>query len=448
MKVQFNKSFFTLFLLLFFIKASAQTSLDKYTLEKCINYALDNNYGIRQINSEISESSYKTKEMQSKLLPQITGSGSIDRNLVIPTIILPGEIVGLPGEKLPIQNGTKNFLDFSARIEQVIYDPHLFQGLKIAKNNQELKQLRKSLTEEEMIYNVSYVFYEIISSEKEGTDVNIILSKQEELSKIIEQRIKEGVSRPIDLNRIQVNINNHKLKIKDLENLIFQKKNYLKTLIGFPVDETFEISYPSSDLNQTDDIFFTSTEHDYLELDILEKQKQIVSLQINQEKKNYLPTLSGLISGGYQFQSDELRITKDPWFSSVVVGLRLSVPIFDGFSKRNKIRQLQFQGDNLDFQIVEFKQNMLANEKNALKQLQTSLELINGQKHNLSLAEDNYGKTYMLYQQGLISITDVFDTEATLLNTKISYSKELINYKKNQIDLLKAQGKLKNISKR
>ena len=439
------------YLLLFFTliigKINAQQTLSRLTLEGCIDYALRNNLKIRQVDLEQKESQYRISEVKSKMLPQVSGSGLADRNLVIPTMILPGELVGTPGTKIAVQMGAKNVLDFSIQLEQVIYDPSLFVGLKIARTDQELYQLRGLLTEDEMIYNVSHVFYGLMGSSEELKDIDTMLSKQQSLAEIVHEKVIKGVSRQVDLNRIQVNINNLKLKRKKIENTVFQQNNYLKTLIGMPVEEVLRVDYHLSTSETTPNSLISTLDSSHVELDILEKKKEMIDYLIRQEKNKYLPTLSGLVSGGYQFQSDQLRLTKDPWYNSVAVGLRLNIPIFDGFAKRNKIQQYHFQKQNLDFQMREMQQNIVSNKLNAISQLNVSLSSIEDQKQNLLLAEDNYNKTNLLYNEGLIDIIDVFETETTLLDTKIAFTRELINHKKAEVDLLKALGKLKALSK-
>jgi len=439
------------FIFLFFIlnigKINAQQTFHSLTLEGSIDYALRNNLKIRQADLEQKESQSRIREVKSKMLPQISGSGSVDRNLVIPTEMLPGELVGTPGVKIPVQMGAKNVLDFSLRLEQVIYDPNLFHGLKIARTDRELYQLRGLLTEDETIYNVSYVFYGLMGSAEELKDIDTMLSREQSLAKIVGEKVEKGISRQVDLNRIRVNINNLKLKKKLIENILFQQNNYLKTLIGMPVEETLNIDYILSSPDAKSDSSISTLDSSYVELDILEKEKEMVEHLIRQEKNKYLPTLSGLVSGGYQFQSDQLRIMKDPWYNSVAVGLRVNIPIFDGFAKRNKIQQFHFQKQHLDFQIMDMQQGIISSKLNAINQLNTSLSSIEDQKQNLILAEDNYDKTSLLYIEGLIDIIDVFATESTLLDTKIAYTKELINYKKAQVELLKTSGKLKTLTK-
>jgi hypothetical protein len=65
-------------------------------------------------------------------LPQINLSGSLDDNVALPKLVLPGEIIGQPGEQIPVEMGTQYVLDASARLEQVIFSPTFFAGIKNA----------------------------------------------------------------------------------------------------------------------------------------------------------------------------------------------------------------------------------------------------------------------------------------------------------------------------
>ncbi|MGJ1528067.1 TolC family protein [Sphingobacterium spiritivorum] len=441
---QFSLFLFTFCLATLSTVTNAQQINKGGTLKECINYALENNAKIRQSEADHHEYYYQIQEVKSNLLPQVSGSGVIDRNIVIPTMILPGEIVGQPGTKIPAQMGTKNLLDFSAQIEQVIFDPALFQGIRIAKTNQELLTLQKELTEEEVIYNVSTIFYEIARTKEELKNVEHMLILQTESYTIVDERIEQGISRPVDRNRIQVNINGLKTRKRGLESIIYQQTNYLKALIGVNVNEDFTIQYGIVLTPQINDAFLPYENTNRTEIQLLTTQKNLVNFEIIQEKKKYLPTLSGLFSAGYQFQSDQFRITQDPWFSSVAIGLRLKVPIFDGHTKRSRIQQLHWQNQRIESQILQKQHDLEADERNAFYKLQRSRENLTEQKQNVNLAEDNYNKTNLLYKQGLIDIGEVFSTESSLLDAKTAYSNECIAYKIAEIELQKALGTLKN----
>ena len=455
------------------INVSAQEYPQKYSLQQCLDFAINNSYAAHKASLEVSEASHLIHEARANLLPQVNASGSFDHSIVLPTMMLPGEIIGQPGVQIPVQIGTKNTLDFSASLEQVIFSPTLFTGIKIAKNNQELQRLRATMTKEEIIFDVSNAFYDILNSMQELDNINYMISKQDSLFMLMKKRVEENVTREVDMNRVKVNLTSLQARGKSTINTISQQKCYLQILIGIPVEDAFELDDSEAKRFEVDASLRGGTtkqsvdyEQDYftsfamtsrhfptdmtppfenVELDVLNKQKEIFELEIHRSKMSYLPTLSAIAMGGYQYQSDNLKMSKEAWFNSVIIGARLSVPIFDGFSKRSQIKQKQIQLQRLDWHIIETEQTLSAYFRNAKSQLETIYGLVQVQLENLQLAEKVYNQTMALYTEGMAGITDLLNTETSLHEIKMAYTTELIRYKKTEVELLKASGTLENL---
>lgn len=421
----------------------AQNSNEKFTLEQCLDFAINNSYATHRANLDVSEAGYQINEARSNVLPQINASGGFDHSLVLPTTMLPGELIGESGTQIPVQMGSKNELDFGISVEQVIFSPTLFTGIKIARNNQELQRLRAAMTKEEVIFDVSNAFYDILNSMQELDNINYMVSMQDSLYWLMEKRVEENVTREVDLNRIKVNLTNLRARGKNVNNTILQQKRYLQILIGIPFEDAFEVDDSEVKDMGLSELRGYSQPQNRIELDVLNKQKEMLELEIRSHKMEYMPTLSAIATAGYQFQSNRLNLTKVPWYNSAIVGVRLTVPIFDGLGKRSRIRQKQTQLQNLDWNIRETQQTLSANYMNAKNQLEMIYELVQVQSENLKLAEKVYTQTMALYTEGLASITDLLETETSLYEVKIAYTTELIRYKKTEIDLLKASGTLK-----
>ncbi|GAE86576.1 TolC family protein [Bacteroides reticulotermitis] len=421
----------------------AQNSNEKFTLGQCLDFAINNSYAAHRANLDVSEAGYQINEARSNVLPQINASGGFDHSLVLPTTMLPGELIGESGMQIPVQMGSKNELDFGVSVEQIIFSPTLFTGIKIAKNNQELQSLRAAMTREEVIFDVSNAFYDILNSMQELENIHYMVSMQDSLYRLMEKRVEENVTREVDLNRIKVNLTNLRARGKNMGNVILQQKRYLQILIGIPIEDAFDVDDSEVQNIGLSELRGYSQPQNRIELDVLNKQKEMLELEIHSHKMEYMPTLSAIASAGYQFQSNRLNLTRDPWYSSAVVGVRLSIPIFDGFGKRNRIRQKQTQLQGLDWDIRETQQTLSANYLNAKNQMEVIYELVQVQSENLKLAEKVYSQTMALYTEGLASITDLLETETSLHEVKIAYTTELIRYKKTEIDLLKASGTLK-----
>jgi outer membrane protein TolC len=152
--------------------ATAQDSPQKFTLQQCLDFAVNNSYIMQRATLDVKEAEYKTKEVKAGILPQVNGSGGLDDNILLPVMLLPGEIVGQPGTQIPAQIGSQYVVDLTARAEQVVFNPALFVGIKMARNSEELQRLRSRMNREELIYDVSAVFYALRNVESRITELN------------------------------------------------------------------------------------------------------------------------------------------------------------------------------------------------------------------------------------------------------------------------------------
>jgi outer membrane protein TolC len=432
-------------ILLAFLLFPYRSEAQKYSLPQCLDFALNNSYALHRASLEIKEAEYQKQEAQSGALPQINAGGSFDDNLALAKMVLPGEIIGMPGENVAVAMGTKYVLDASANLEQVIFSPTLFTGIRIARNNVELQRLRGKMTEEELIFNVSYAFYDILNSVQEAEHIAYMLAKQDSLYLLMKQRVEENLVREVDLNRLKVNMTTLRVNGENIRNTIAQQKRYLQILIGMPVNDPLELD--DATVGATLVIAQSAqSASQHIELDILRKQKEMLALEIRQIKAGYLPTLSALASGGYQFQAENLHLSKEPWFNSFFIGARLSVPVFDGFGKRSQVRQKRMQLQRLETDLRETNQTIETNYQNAKEQLKTAYESVRAQNENLQLAEKVFFQTTLLYREGLASLTDLLETENALHEAKTACTSEMIRYKKTEVDLLKATGRLEELT--
>jgi outer membrane protein TolC len=429
--------------LLFSGNMQAQENAPKYSLQQCIDFALTNSYAIRRSHLDVREADYRKQEAFAGVLPQVNVAGSFDNNLAIGKVILPGEIVGQPGTTIAAEMGTKYVLDASASLEQVVFSPSLFTGIKIARNNLELQKLRATMTGEELIFNVSHVYYDILSSMQELENTNSMTGRQDSLYTLMKRRVEESLTREVDLNRLQVNLTSLRVRSENIQNTIDRQKRYLQILMGMSIENVIELD--DSEINNTAQTVLTPSLQNHTELEILTKQKDILDLEIRQIKNGYLPTLSVVASGNYQFQAENLHLSKEPWFNSFLIGARLSVPVFDGFGKRSQVRQKRMQLQRLDTDIQETSQHLDMNYRNAQQQMEASRKSVAAQNENVQLAEKIYSQTLLLYQEGLAGMTDLLETETSLREVQTAYTTELIRYKKAEIDLLKAGGMLEQL---
>ena len=421
---------------------AAQDSPQKFTLQQCLDFAVNNSYVMQRAALDVKEAAYKTKEVKAGIWPQVSGSGSLDDNILLPVMMLPGEIIGQPGTQISAKVGTQYVVDLTAQVEQGVFNPALFAGIKMARNSEELQKLRSRMSREELIYDVSSVFYDILSSMEELDNTRYMLSRQDSLYLLMQERMKEDLTREVDLNRIQVNVTNLKVRCENIQTAVAQRKKYLQLLMGMSLDVDFDLDNTLlSDLPLPPVTSFILPENK-VELDILYREKELANIELKQIWAGYLPTLSLFISGNYQLQSEKLNLSQEVWFSSSLFGVRLSVPIFDGLGKRHQAMQTKMRIQKLGTDIRETQQTIRMNYKNAAAQLAVSRQSVKAQEENKQLAEKVYTQATLLYAEGLASLTDLLETETSLHEAQILYITEIILYRKTEIDLMKAGGNL------
>ncbi|MDR2086179.1 MAG: TolC family protein [Dysgonamonadaceae bacterium] len=429
--------------------SEARSQSATLTLKKCLEYAVESSHSMTKVRMESVEASAKTKQTRSSILPQVDASVSLTDNLAIPVVMLPGEIIGQSGEMIPAELGVPYEAGLTVQLSQVIFNPALFTGIKAARSVEELMLLKTKMTKEQLIYDVASVYYDILHSMQELESISANLNLQDSLYAKTDLRVREDLAREIDRDRIRINISDLKVRQARLNTVIEQQKRYLQVLTGMPPNENFsldnsvltETGFPEKRLLYDENSLSQKTE-----LAVLKHRKQLNRMELKATQMQYLPTLSLVASGAYQFQSERFQLNdKTHWFKSAFVGLRLNIPLFDGVSKHHNSKQIKLQGMMLDNDIDYAEQSIRMEQKNAMSELIVSHQSAKSQEENLRLAEKVYDRSRMLYQEGLYNVTDLLQTETSLREAQIAHISELIRFKKAELNWMKAEGTLEKL---
>jgi outer membrane protein TolC len=159
---------------------------------------------------------------------------------------------------------------------------------------------------------------------------------------------------------------------------------------------------------------------------------------------SYLPTVS--LSAAYaqnaQRQTFDFFKGGEPWFKSTFIGLRIDVPIFDGFAKDSRIKKAKLELQKTQTTMADLKNNIATEIDTARTSLQSALVVLDEQQKNMSLAEQVYNQTKKKYEQGLGSNLEVTNAEADLKTAQNNYFSALYDAVVARIEYLRATGQL------
>lgn len=165
--------------------------------------------------------------------------------------------------------------------------------------------------------------------------------------------------------------------------------------------------------------------------EIIWKEMQVKKFQsiLKQKEALLLPTLSVAYQYNYSWATDKFM-----GFSSAnnlpqqFVGLKLNVPIFNGFSTRQKINQSKLELQLQDLQLRNTKLVKQKEDELLILELKQSSQLLTDTKHILELQHQIDVHAENKYQSGIISLDERLNKQDDLLTAQNGYLQSLANY--------------------
>ncbi len=439
--------------LLFMRPAVAQEKPDvqALSLQQAIGYALEHNEDVQKASYDELSAKYRVNEAKSSGLPQVNGFGNFNMYPAIPVQVIPNVFEGKPNEMIPVQFGTKYNASAGVQLSQLLFNQSYFVGLKAAKSSEDLYRLRKAMTEEEVIFNVSSSYFQILQTKQQFEIINANLARLDQLGKILQLQYENDLARKVDVNRIRVNRTNLETQLQTLTSALDQQMNVLKFFMGMPLEEGIALT-DATILLDTGAIAFNNSKDlvkGQTQLQLLGKQTELTNLQLQNIRAGYYPTLSAV--GTYQYNAMRREFnfldTDMPWFRTTVVGLQLNIPIFDGMRKHAQVKQTEYTLKSLEADRQKLSKNLEVTLENSVSQLQNSQSAIAAQEQNVALAQEVYDTTNDLYKEGISPLTDLLEAEVSLREAKTNLNNEMLKLQLAQLGYLKATGDLNTLTK-
>ena len=429
-----------------------------YDLQGCLKFALENNHNIRKAQFDKEKSAQARQEILGALLPQVSGTGNLNYNIqksrfIMPNFMnefLPPDMQDPNAAKyMTIEMGTNYTAGIGAALNQQIFNLSLFNAVDIARTAEELTALAAEAREEDVISQTANLFYAIQATEYAagmfGRSIEIIDS----VLISMETNYLSGLIRKVDLDRLKVTRTNMATQRASVINAVEVQKNLLKLQMGMDISdqleiekinpETFDSQANIEDFRDFNLNFQTSYK-------MLNRQQNLMQLQKKSAIYESFPVLTAMINYNYTGVSDEFfRGETNYWYGSSMAGLNLRIPLFGGLSRSSKIKQANFEILKVREDEAILEQSLSMAHKNALLKLEDSRNAIQVQKANMAMAEEVYRVTERNYSQGIASMSDVLNSNSSLVQAQISYADALNNYMKAYVELRKASGTIREL---
>lgn len=399
-----------------------------WTLDRCIDYALENNIQIRQSDIAARTRDVDLNSARSNRLPGVSASASQSWSF---------------GRSLTIDNTYANTNTASTSFS-IGTDMTLFAGGRISGNIQNARLgLDAAMADLERIKDdvrvqVAQAFIQIVYNRS----ILEVAQGQVAIDSMQVERLTAlaaiGKASSAEVASQKATLAQSQLSVTQAQNNLNMSILTLTQLLELPSPEGFDVIQPDAD-----DIEFSipdSPEQIYAQaLDIKPAVKseeirlQQAANSIDIAKGGYYPTLSLSAGAGTGYYTSSNR-TSDNFGSQMKnnfgphVGLNLSIPIFSRNSNRNSVRSAQLSMMNQEMQLDNVKKQLYKEIQQAYYNTVSSKSRYESSQEVEVSAQESFQLVQAKYEGGKASITEFNESKNRLVTAQADVIKYRYEY--------------------
>ena len=422
--------------------------VNNFTVQQAVDYAKKNSVQVKNALLDYKIQQQTNREITAVAYPQLNASGTFNDFLNIPTSLIPAAFTGgAAGTFIPVKFGTKYNVTGGFDVSQLLFDGQVFVGLKARPIALDFYTKQTEVTEEMINVNVQKIYYQLVVGRQQMTSIDANIERFQKLLKDTKEIFKQGFAERLDVDKVTVQLNNIQTEKIKVQNQLDAGNAGLKFLMNMPQKDTLVLTDSISENKIKDNILADEYKYeDRKEYQLLSLGIKLGELNVKRYKLSFLPTLAAFGSYSKNAQRQQFNFFKGgsegQWFTTSLIGLKLTVPIFDGFAKSARVKKAKLELEKTTNTLEQLKASIDNDVVQARLKITSSVVTMDNQKKNMQLAEQVYNTTKKKYEAGLGSNQEIYNAQAELKVAQNNYYAALYDAIIAKIDYQKAIGKL------
>ncbi len=409
------------------------------TLKEAIALALESNYDIQLVSTDVAVAENNVNIGNAGMLPTVSANVSAAAGIQNTTQTL------LDGETRSVRNGESHSNAYGVSLDWTIFD-----GMRMFTRYEQLKALR-TLGEANLQASILNTVYEVVSNY-----FNLVQQKQLiaatqtalELSafrlQTAQNQYQIGRASKLEVLAARVDLNT------DTTNLLRQRDLYnsthvrLNELLGRAVDTDFGV---------VDTVIISRDVHyENLLLSAHNQNPTLQSAQINQRinelelklvKGNRYPVVN--VSSAYTRSRSrtELGFSTQSKNNNFNYGITASVNLFNGFLQRRNEQNAELGIESATILVDQVRKNIEAQLLTAFQTYLMNLDLVRLEGNNRAIAQENMDITLEKFKLGSIAPLEFREAQRNFVDASARYSTAQYQAKLAEISLHQIAGALK-----
>lgn len=443
---------------------AAQEDTAPMGLVELTRFAIDGNRDLRAAREQYITAQEQVSEAWSNVLPSIDLSSSYTRN-VSPTVnFLPAQIFDPsagPDDYLAVQFGADNSWSSSINLEQALFRPNVIVALGAAQRFEDLQDEVVRGASQGVVTQIRAGYYDLLLAQEQARLTENSVRRVRESLRETTALNKAGLASDYEVLRLEVELANLEPNLRRAHNAVAQARRQLAIQANLADHESLRVRGTLAEMN-LDDLSDNTPENrqilTFMGLDLpreadieevlpramnraqemrsdirqLELTEELRQAEMRAEQASYLPELS--LFGSWTIAAQDngspnfFAIGDGQRAYSTLVGLRFSIPIFQGFGRDARIDQRRAQ-------VRQAQANTSLGVDVAESQVRTLVEAAqearlraSAQKLAVTQARRGFEIARAQYSEGLGSHLELTDSEVALRQSEFNYAQAVYDY--------------------
>lgn len=383
------------------------------TQEEAVSRAIETSESYQISHNQVQNLQERYKEVRAQILPHINDESSWTYN------------ASFPEDKI-------NDYDVVNTItgSQVLWAfGRIRSAINAAQKASQIGSLDKEAARRDVVYTTKLAYYTVLLAEDTFTIIEESYNNAVEHKRILEERSAKGRVSKRDNIKISADV---AARIPQMSNARAQFKaalNTLKIMIGLSFEESIELHEKYKE-------HYDSLDYNKLEAALMLKEPSLKALAetvilkdevIQQRKAEYLPAIFAFGSYSYKGGDNSATIGSNNLDSYSAAGVKVSIPLFNGFETTAKLAQARIDKYNSELLLQQGLEQRTLELHNAVSDYHEFIETLAANNDAVRLAQESFLLSQELFTTGQISVTDLNDAELQLTNQKLAREQTLFN---------------------
>jgi outer membrane protein TolC len=411
---------------------------DALTREACVRYALAHSPLLQQ---RVVDQQIVRKEVSGSLsgwLPQVSIDGALIDNVDKPNIVFPDE----SGNPVVREIGVAYQSNVTLNASQTLFSNEVLSAARAAPLARRQAEQSTYAARIDLYVAVSKAFFALLTTQDQ---IQILSEDQQRLEKSVRDariRYENGIADPVDYKQATIQLNNTKAQLANAQADLPYRRAVLKQRMGYPPDQLLQITYDANEVptEVAVDTLQTPSYRNRIEYSQLETQAGLLAAAVDRYRWGFLPSLSAFFNYQFNYFNEAFAELYDRSFTSSQLGLRASIPLFQGASRVYNLQAAKLAGEQLAFARAELQNQITTKYAQAIASYRGALTNWRLQQENEQLAREVYQIIQLQYDEGIIPYLEVIQAETDLRSAQLNTSDALLRVLSSKVDLQRATG--------